>query len=181
MKKFLSVLLVGVLGLVLYMPYAKADTEVTFSCKKTCELTESDMCQSTCTFGLKGNTSTITTFNAEIELSPESVQMGEIKLNDGWVNMGSGTTLQLMSTTGVSDSEIEFGSFTVTMPRDLGDGVKCNITLKPTGFETVQQEIVTETQPSTGVTLPLIVLGCGFAVALGAYYVTRKNTKMYKI
>ena len=78
MKKFLGVLLVSVLGLVLYMPYAKAETKVTFNCKKTCELTESDMCQSTCTFGLSGNTTTLTAFNAEVLLSPDSVQMGEI-------------------------------------------------------------------------------------------------------
>ena len=180
MKKFLGVLLVSVLGLVLYMPYAKAATEVKFECTKTCSLNEGDLCQSTCTFGLTGNTGSVTTFNAEVLLSPESVQMGELKLNEGWVNMGSGTHLQLMTTTAVSDADIEFGSFTVTMPRDL-NGASCNITLQPEGFGTVEQVVNTETQPSTGVTLPLIILGCGFALAIGAYYITRKNTKMYKI
>ena len=187
MKKFLGVLLVGVLGLVLYMPYAKADTEVTFSCKKTCELTESDMCQSTCTTGMKGNTSNVTTFNADVLLSPDSVQMSELHLEPTWKTMdGSNTpttSLQLLTTsgTGITDSEFTIGTFTVTMPRDLGEGVKCNITLKPTGFGTVEQEITPEPQPSTGATLPLVILGCGLAIAVGTYYITRKNTKMYKI
>lgn len=181
MKKFLSVLLVGLLGVVLYMPYAYA-AEVKFSCEKNCDLTSDDTCVSTCTFGVSGNTTKLSSFNAVIELSPESVQMGEIKLNEGWENMGSGTTLSLISTTegGVSDADITFGTFTVTMPRDL-QGASCKITLKPTGMSTVEQVVEVEQTPSTGVTLPLIVLGCGALVAFGAYYVTRKNTKMYKI
>ena len=186
MKKFLGVLLVSVLGLVLYMPYVKAATEVTFNCKKTCELTESDMCQSTCTLGFTGNTGTITTFNAQVLLSPESAQMGELKLNEGWSNMGNAnnpTNLQLIATPGVTEKDFTIGSFTVTVPRvdAQGNTVKCNITLQPEGFGTVEQVVTTETQPSTGVTLPLIILGCGFVLAIGAYYITRKNTKMYKI
>lgn len=181
MKKILSVLLVGLLGIVLYMPHASA-AEVVFNCEKKCDLSSDDQCVSTCTFGITGNTTALATFNAVVELSPESVQMGEVKLNAGWENKGTGTTLNLVNTNpeGVSDADITFGTFTVTMPRDL-QGASCKITLKPTGMTTVEQVIEVEQIPSTGATLPLIVLGCGAAVAVGAYYVTRKNTKMYKI
>ncbi len=182
MKKFLSFLLVGVLGVLLYMPNALA-AKVDFSCKKDCELTQDDTCVSTCTFGISENNQAITNWKATIKLEPaDKVQMGEVKLNEGWTNIGTGTNLELLSSepAGVSDANITFGTFTVTMPRDL-EGASCKITLQPEGLEIVEQTITTETQPGTGVTLPLIVLGSGLALAIGAYYVTRKTTKMYKI
>ena len=183
MKKFLSVLLVGVLGVLLCMPVAMAETKVKFDCKKDCELTSDDTCVTTCTFGITGNTQAITQWKANITLEPaDKVQMGTVTLNDEWTNVGTGTSLALLSadTAGVSDADITFGTFTVTMPRDL-DGASCKISLQPEGLEVVEETITTETQPSTGVTLPLIVLGCGLALAGVAYYVTRKTTKMYKI
>lgn len=184
MKKILSFLVVGVMGLLLYMPSALAE-QITFNCKKDCELTSNDTCVSTCTFGISGNTAAISQWKAKVTLTPaDKVQMGEIKLNDGWTLLPNEdkTTIELISTdpAGVSTPEIVFGSFTVTMPRDLGDET-CKITLKPEGLEVIEETITPEPQPSTGVTLPLIVLGCGLAVAVGAYYVTKKNTKMYKI
>ncbi len=182
MKKILSFLVVGVLGLLLYMPSVMAE-QVKFNCEKDCKLTSDDTCITTCTFGITGNTATLTKWKATVSLSPaDKVTMGEVKLNEGWslIPNDDKTVIELLSSdpTGVSTPEIAFGSFTVTMPRDTVD---CKITLKPEGLEVVEQNVTPEKQPSTGVTLPLIVLGCGLAVAIGAYYVTKKNTKMYKI
>ncbi len=180
MKKFLSFWLVGVLGVLLLMPSALAATKVKFECDKNCTVDADGMCTKTCTFGLTGNTEAITEFEADIKLTPaDKVQFKELKLNDGWTSISDDNLkIHLLSLESVSDADINFGSFTVTMPQDT---VGCSISFTPKGLTAVEQTLTPEKQPSTGVTLPIIVLTCGLGVAFVTYYITKKNTKMFKI
>ena len=180
MKKLFSVLLVGVLALMVYVPSVFATKVNLEGCNDNCKINDDGTCTKTCRIVVSENTEAMSQFNATVTLTPESSQMGTVTAAEGWESLSSGNSLSFISTdeNGVSDASFTIGTFTVTVPQDVQD---CKITLTPDGFETVEKDITTEQQPSTGVTLPLIVLGSGLVVALGAYYVTRKNNKMYKI
>lgn len=180
MKKFLSVLLVGVLGLIVYLPNVSATKVELTGCNDNCKVNEDSTCTKTCDIIISENNSALSQFDASVALSPEEAKLGTITAAEGWENVSSGNNLSFISSAaeGVSDASFKIASFTVIVPMDVQD---CKITLQPNGFETVEKTVTVEQQPSTGATLPLIILGCGFAVALGAYYFTRKNTKMYKI
>ncbi len=188
MKKFLSFLLVGLLGITIGVAGVAAE-KLDFKFEKTgdCAYDEEGMCTQTYTLKLENNTHTFTSLKFKVTPrvkgeATDKIKVGEFKPAAGWTLLSNDPlNVELFysdNTEGVSDKTITFGTLTITKPVDLVD---CDILFEPEGYEVVEKEIVSEKQPSTGVALPIIVLTCGLGVAFATYYVTKKNNKMYKI
>lgn len=178
MKKCLSIL---VASMALLIPFnAKAaSAQVKFTCDKKC-VDNGDTCERTCDLSLTGDVGSVDKFTSELILSPgltvTSVTEGDPAFvregNDNsrldFTNLSYGTPL----------SNVKLATIKVNVPKDAVD---CSIQLKPTGFETIKVTVSTEQTVKTGATLPIAIIFCGAVAAGVVYYVSTKNTKMYKI
>ncbi len=81
----------------------------------------------------------------------------------------------------VNEKEI-IGYIVSVFDKTKGTGPDCGFSVDIEGTVVVP-EIETEepTNPETGVDLPIIILGVAAVAGIGVYFMTRKNTKMYKI
>ena len=83
----------------------------------------------------------------------------------------------------VTSSTTTFGTFVFKYPSTLTE-LDCSATINGVTIKTTT-ETTTETKettnPSTGASLPVVILASGAAVAGVVYYVSKRNTKMYKI
>lgn len=101
---------------------------------------------------------------------------GSITGTSNWTATVTGNTITLTPTTPVSDSE-----FTVATLRFKETGGKpCDVVFECNGKKTVIENKET-VNPTTGSSLPYVVIVGGITVAAGVYYFTRRNTKLYKI
>lgn len=85
-------------------------------------------------------------------------------------------TCKFTSTTGSSDKKIQVGTITVVANKNAADE-DCKIDY--------YAEDVTGTfnkqNPTTGASVPVGIIAGGFALAAGAYFVTSKKNRLYKI
>lgn len=174
MKKYLSILVIGI-ALILPMSVGAATMKVDFDCDKKCTDSGST-CQTTCRLGLSGDSVAITSFSANLNLSP-GLTIESITPASGFTNMGTGTSLQLMSATSTTGTRVDLATIVINVPKDAQD---CKIVLEPTGYENVTVDVKVE-NPKTGATIPLAIIACGAVAACAVYVVSKKNTKLYKI
>lgn len=176
MKKYLSILVMGLALTVLPISAKAANVKVDFTCDKQCVDT-GDMCQTTCNIGLSGDSVAVTNFKAELELS-SGLTIASVTPKDPFQNMSNGTNLEFQSLTSTSGTNVPVATVVINVPKDA---VNCSITLKPTGFENKRVEIKQEQPVKTGANLPLVIIACGILAAGAVYVVSKKNTKLYKI
>lgn len=174
MKKYFGLL---VLGIALFLPMnASAATKVNFNCDDKCVDT-GDKCQKTCTLNLSGDSINITAFNATLKLS-EGVTLADTKVAEGWDNsLSNGNNLAFTANPAKTGTSIDIATFVFDVSKD-GD---CTIVLEPTGYENVEVDVTVEQTVETGASLPLAIIACAGVAAGVIYFVSRKNTKMYKI
>lgn len=175
MKKYLSILVIGI-ALILPMSVGAATVKTDFTCDKKCT-DNGDTCQTTCKLALTGDSVAVTSFSANLNLSP-GLTIDSIKPAEGFTNMGTGNTLQLMAATSTSGTRVELATIVINVPKDAKD---CKIELQPTGYANVTVDVKPEENPKTGATIPLAIIACGAVAACGVYVVSKKNTKLYKI
>ena len=176
MKKYLSILVMGLALTVLPISANAAEVQVNFTCDKQCVDT-GDMCQSTCNISLSGDNVAVTNLKAALELS-EGLTIASVNAKEPFSNMSVGTNLEFQSLTSTSGTNVPVATVVINVPKNA---VNCKITLKPTGFANKTVEIKQEQPVKTGANLPLVIIACGALAAGAVYVVSKKNTKLYKI
>lgn len=182
MKKFLSILLIGV-ALILPMGAKAVSGQVKWNCDDCVD--NGDTCQKTCTLGVKSDTSlSLSNFTANISFSVKGVPSTELKVvnvapADGWINASTGTNLSFLAqSTPKTGTDIDIATITVSYPKDV---TECEISLNSPEFGTSTVKPKPEKPVDTGAALPLAILACGAVAAGVVYVVSKKNTKLYKI
>ena len=194
MKKILNLFFVLVVGLIIALPYAVKAGEITFDAKKNCETPDAEgYCSTAVTLGMKDNTGSLNNVEITISFNSSEVKFGSFTGQNGWENMGdtsiTNKTIKLKFTNlsgDVTSSTTTFGTFVYKYPSTLTDS-DCSATINGVSVETTTTTETTTTEtketvnPSTGVSLPVVILVSGLAIAGVVYYVSKRNTKMYKI
>lgn len=110
----------------------------------------------------------------------ELVEGGVIPQGTWVVQEQSATGITFVSSTPITDAEFTVATFTFRKTGGAQD--KCQIDFKY-GNQTEKVPVGPSTpeNPKTGNVLPYAVIVAGIVVAGGVYYITRKNTKLYKI
>lgn len=184
MKRLLSVLVISV-ALLLPMTANAATAKVDVSCDNKACVDNGDTCQRTCSIGLVGDESfAVGKFEGTLTLSDSRVKLSKVTAADGWtnVNVGNLEKLNLTTTNGANKtgSKIALATFVLDIPK--GGDVDCTVTLTAGDYGKADIKVeVDEEVVKTGATLPLAILACGIAAAGVVYFVSKKNTKMYKI
>ena len=175
------------------LPLAVNAEEVTFDATKNCETPDADgYCSTSVVLGMKDITSALNDVEITINFNSSEVVYGSFKGQNGWENVGETSIknktikLTFKNVNGdVTSSTTTFGTFVFKYPSTLTD-LDCSatingVTIKTTETTTETTEKKETVNPSTGVSLPVAILVCGAAVAGVVYYVSKRNTKMYKI
>ena len=181
MKKSLNFIILGLIALVLVLPMgAKADTSIGLSCGEESTKRSDGTYSKKCTLDVEGNTETMTQFEATLNL-PEGIELLEINGADGWTGkINNGNKIILVSTDGVTEKDFTMATVTLKLANTVTED--CTVSMVIEGMEQIVTEKITiEQSPNTGASLPLIVLCAGAGVAGVAYYMSKKNKKMYKI
>ena len=120
----------------------------------------------------------LSNFSADMTMQNVEYVEGSITGNGTWTGQVTGSTVVFTSSSPVTDSEFVVG--TLKFKKSDTAIENCNVTFVCNGTtKTVTPE--TPENPKTGNALPYAVIGAGIAIAGTVYYVTRKNTKLYKI
>lgn len=184
MKKIIGfIAIVMAVGL---LPIGVEAAKIVPKCEKSCP-TENGKCTSACKLTVEGNTQTLTSFEAELQLAGSGVTVKDFKVGDGWTKVsptdtelaGTKIPISFVSTDGVSAENFVLATFTLELDSATTD---CSLTVsKPTVGSEVTIEIETTTETKTGAALPIAIIAVGVVGATVIYSVTKKNKKMYKI
>ena len=122
--------------------------------------------------GIESMSTTMTLTNVEL--------VGEPVSSGTWTVVREGNTLNFVTSVAVTDPEFTLATLTFKKTGAADD--KCSITFKCNEVEkTVAPKTKTVKNPKTGNVLPYAVIMVGIVMAVGVYYITRSNTKLYKI
>ena len=176
MKKYLSLL---VIGIALFFPLtanAAGTNKVNFDCTQCVD--NGNGCQRVCKISMTGDSITLKEFSANLKLS-SGLTIAKVEAASSWDNLGNNTNLNLVSksTAGVTGTNIELATVTINVPKN-GD---CTIAIEPTNYETVTVDVTVDKEVKTGATLPMAIIAGGALAAAAVYVVSKRNTKMYKI
>ncbi len=183
-KKLIGIVAIAI-ALVI-MPLGVSAAQIKPSCDKSCP-SENGKCTSTCKITVEGNTSTLTTFTANLEILGEGVTVKSFTPGDGWTKISptdtelAGTTIPIsfMSATGVTTSNFTLATFTLELE---SAATNCSLNLKnPSVGSEVTVDIKTTTETKTGASLPIAIIAVGVVGAVVIYATTKKNKKIYKI
>ena len=177
MKRFISLLVIGVL---LLLPIgAKAlSFGIEGSCGECDEATEG-ICTTTCTIIVNNNTGDLG--EVKVKITPATgVTISEVTAASGWTYSGTIDEAYFQALLPVSESKFTLATFKQTFSKSIQD---CSPTIELEDGKTyiVPTPEPKPDQPNTGVSLPMVILIGGAAVAVVLYSVTNKNKKMYKI
>lgn len=186
MKKYLG-LFVTLLVAIMVLPEVVSATPKISFVKKECTSKTNDLCSSTITMYVEGTAAEIAAlgYDSDQGVNTLSVAITFASSDTTIVSFakgalfGGGTTTQptfsLVSTSQLSGTKIELGTLTISYPSN----VDCTVNVTVNG---TTDSVTTGTGTvTTGSSLPYIVLASGVVIAFGIYYVTKKQTKLYKI
>ena len=181
MKKSLNLIVLGLIALVLVLPMtAKADVSEGLSCGEESTKRSDGSYSYPCELIVEGNTETMTQFEASFTM-PEGVEILEINGKDSWTGRLDGNKIVLVNPVGTTEQNFTMATVTIKTAESLKSG-ECKISMNIEGMEQTVIEIITiKDNPNTGASLPVVVLCAGAGVAGIAYYMSKKNKKMYKI
>ena len=178
MKRFLGIVILSLFFVIPAKVSAAYTVDVSKGCEKNCNVTESGYCENTCTIGITDNTESLTSLNLDLQVG-EGVTIKAINTESGWENLtGTSANAQFITTgNAVTASSFDLAKIVLQYKAGVDCSLKVNIDGKET--KTVQ---TTETKTvSTGASLPIILLIGGAVAAVSIYFVSKKNSKMYKI
>jgi len=181
MKKIIGMI---VLALFVCLPLSvDAAIKTNFSCGK--EVTaEGGKTVKTCTIAVETtNNESISSYEAELVLTNVTLDESSVKGLGAFTNVAVlGNTISFSASTPQTGEKIEIGQFTVVVDTTK---TECKVVLVPTSADIPKEEqtvVITPTDnPGTGSAVSYIAIGAGLLLVAGAYVVSRKNTKMYKI
>ena len=177
MKRFLGIVFLSLFIIVPAKVSAAYSVDTSKGCEKNCEAS-AEYCESTCTIGIKNNTEALSQLNISLEVG-EGVTIKAINTLNGWENLtGTSSKAQFITTSG----EVSAESFDVAkVVLQYKEGVDCSLNVSVDGKEVTTVETTETKTVSTGASLPIIILIGGAVAAVSIYYVSKKNSKMYKI
>jgi hypothetical protein len=127
---------------------------------------------------VKGTQTDHTSTSYSVSMTLTNMELVSAEGVGTWIVNQSGTELTFTSTTPVTDSEFTIATLKF---KKIDSSQECNVVFKcDTQTKTVTPSKTT-TNPTTGNILPYAVIMAGIVIAGTVYYVTRKNTKLYKI
>ncbi len=124
-----------------------------------------------------GNTMNELSASMKLE-NAEFVQGSEIG-NNGWSVNVSGDQIYFSNSVAETASEFTIGSLEFISKGTAGQN--CSVVFTCLQVPKTVELTKTTENPKTGNFMPYAVIAVGVALAGGVYYVTRKNTKLYKI
>ena len=97
-----------------------------------------------------------------------------------WIGVSQeGMKLTFTASVPVQDSSFTIGTLKF---KKVNTAEECKVVFTCNGTtKTVTPDKKTVKNPKTGSALPYAVIGVGIVMAIGVYYVTRRNVKLYKI
>lgn len=119
---------------------------------------------------------TSSAFNVTMELT--NMELISYEGVGTWTVTASGTTLSFVSSTPVTDSEFTIATLKF---KKIDTAAECKVVFRCEDQVKTVAPNVTPSNPKTGNALPYAVIGTGIVIAGVVYFVTRKNTKLYKI
>lgn len=172
MKKLLGIL---VLCAMFVLPMRAYAFDMPVDCEETCK-NDNDQCIKTCKLKITGNTTTLTKLDVKITVT-EGINILEVNPATGWINNGLISPISFENIDGTNASSFDLATivFDVT-----NAGEDCLIEFQLNDVTKKIRKQKTETV-NTGVSLPLVILLGGVALAGTVYVISRKSTKMYKI
>ncbi len=158
-----------------------AAVKVDFKCGK--ETTDSqNRTVKTCTIALNTTAGeSISNFEADLVLTNVTLDEASVKGSGAFTSVVLNNMISFNASTPQTGEKIEIGEFTVVVDTTKSE---CDITLVPTSANVPNEEIkvdITPENPETGSAISYIAIGAGVLLVAGAYVLSRKNTKMYKI
>lgn len=183
-KKFIG--FIALVMAIVIMPMGVDAAGLNTKCEKSCP-TEGGKCTSTCKITVEGNTTSMTSFTADLQVVGNGVTVTSLTPGDGWQKVaptdtelkGSNIPINFVSATGVTTADFTLATITLEIESSAAD---CSLKLaNPSVGSEVTIEIETTTETKTGAALPIAIIGCGIIGAGLIYSVTKKNKKMYKI
>lgn len=188
MKKFITLLVLGVLILPLSVKAFAIDQDRTKCEKLECGTGDTE-CSSVCTIYINENTDALQSISLSIT-TQDRATVTEIIPEEQWTYSGtySSATFTAVDPLGVTDSSFKLFTLKQTYPKDIEN---CDILVDLTNGSTITIPVDPPDEPecqagdpncpNTGVSLPVIVLAGGAVLAITLYSLTNKNKKMYKI
>ncbi len=189
MKKFFSILVIG-MAMVLMPMVASAAIKLEVKRSGNCIDNGGDTCKWTYSLKLVGDSEQnyasipIKIAYATKEGKQNAVVQIDFNAPTGMtadaIPNGNGYDVIYTPTSGsVTGKTIDLGTFVATVKK----GAEYDCTLN-VGFGDIKVDVEIETEttiPSTGASLPVIIIAGGVSVAVVAYVISKKNTKLYKI
>ena len=123
----------------------------------------------------------INNYEADLTLTNVTLDESSVKGSGEFQATVLGNTLSFNAPTDQKGETIAIGEFTVVVDTTA---TECSVVLVPTaaGVEKEPIEVeVTPNNPETGSAISYIAIGAGILLIAGAFVISRKNTKMYKI
>ncbi len=193
MKKFFSILVVGMMVGLLFPMMVGAAGKPKISVKVDRNAVCKDIDEETCewTYSLKVVSDQEITFESipiRITYAPkDGKKNGAVSITpnapaESWLSTPSqeenGYLITYYPASGsVTGKEFDLGTLTVKTQK--GEEYDCTLNI---GFGSVDIDVeIIEENPKTGVTLPITIIALGIVTAVGIYVISKKNTKLYKI
>ena len=127
-KRFLSILVVGIIGIILVSPVSADAAYIDLKCTKNQKLDADGNFTETCTVTMIGNTTAISTFTAKVQVT-EGLVVDNATGTGNWNAEYSNGNLVFTNTTveGDSSADITFGTFTVKVPEGIRNSEKIRL------------------------------------------------------
>ena len=183
MKKYLSLLSVLVIALVVILPItAKATVKTNFSCSEH-KKDDQGRTYETCTLSVTTTAGeSISSYEGELTLTNVTLDESTLTGSGAFSAVALGNTLSFTASTPQTGETIAIGSFNVIVDDTKSE---CHVVLTPTSADVDKSPVTVDVtpveNPKTGSAVSYIAIGAGLLLIAGAYVVSRKNTKMYKI
>ena len=121
---------------------------------------------------------TIDNFSATMTLQNVEYVDGAEVTSGQWSVVRDGTKLTFTSGVAVSDASFQVATLKF---KKIDTAQDCSVLFECNGTKKTVTPGKTPTNPKTGSALPYAVIAVGGMLAVAVYYVTRKNTKLYRI
>lgn len=127
---------------------------------------------------VKGAQTDHTSYSFTVDMTLNNMELIDAQGSGNWTITVSGTTLTFTSNTPETSSEFTLGTLKF---KKVNAAEKCDVLFTCNGETKKVTPDKPVTNPKTGNVLPYAVIVSGLVIAGTVYYVTRKNTKLYKI
>lgn len=178
MKKFLGFIALALFVCLPLTANAAISVENGMSCTKPAKDSEGrNFVTCTLTATTTENES-LTSFAFDLAFNePSNIELDEasVKGSGAFEAVVAGNTISFNAATAQTGEKIELGKFTYYI-KDLAKS--CSFTFTPTGAEKIDVEVE---NPKTGSAVSYVTIAAGVLLVAGAFVLSRKNTKMYKI